>query len=164
MGTKYTMRGGITISPALNYTEVKTAVKTALGMVRPQDKKYADEENVFKQYMPLALVLDVFQKDTEDGPLTVTRGIGLEPPSLTHFLPMNLSDFVRAMMKALPGHQWSGEVTAIREDEMVGYRLTVKNADGTPTNDPVKVTEVKGRTHMVWDDRPDQPVPMEDLV
>lgn len=164
MGTSYTMRGGINISPALNYTEVKTAIKTALGMVRPQDKKYANETNVFKQYMPLDLMLDVFTKDTEEGPLTAIRGIGLEPPTLTHFLPISMSDFVRAMMKALPGHQWSGEVVAIREDEMIGYKLTVKNADGTPTDDPVKVTEVKGRAHMVWDDQPDVAIPFADLT
>ena len=78
MGTTYTMSGGINISPHLIYPEVKTAIKTALALVRPQDKKYATETNVFKQYMPLDLMIDAFDMDTEDGVLTVTRGIGLE--------------------------------------------------------------------------------------
>jgi hypothetical protein len=160
MGTSYTMSGGINISPALNYTEVKTAAKAALGLVRPQDKKYATEENVFKSYMPLGLLLDVFQKDTEDGLLTVTRGIALEAPSRDHFLPISMADFVRAMMKALPGHQWQGTVTALRDDGMVGYKLTV-DAD---TSDPVKVQEVKGRAYLVWDDQPDKKIEISSLT
>lgn len=160
MGTKYTMTGGINITPALNYTEVKTAIKAALALVRPQDKKYATETNVFTQYMPLTLMLDSFDKDTEDGVLTITRGIALEPPTRDHFLPISMADFVRAMMKALPGHMWEGTVVALREDALVGYRLTVD----AEVSDPARVCEVKGRAYMVWDDEPDEKVLITHLV
>lgn len=164
MGTTYHFDGSITITPALNFTEIKTATKVALGMIRQQDKKYANEKNVFAQYMPLGLMLDTFDEDTENGVLTVTRGIGLEAPSREHFLPISMADFVRALMKALPGHEWLGEVTAVHEDGMSGYRLTVKDANGNSTHDPVKVNEVKGRAYMVWDDEPDEKVLISDLA
>lgn len=160
MGTAYTMSGGINISPPLNYTEIKTATKTALGMVRPQDKKYVTEHNVFTQFMPLGLMLNVFDKDTDEGPLTVTQGIALKPPNHDHFLPLSMGDFVRAMMKALPDHLWQGEVIALREDSMVAYKVEV-NADSSL---PVKVREIKGRAYLVWDDQPDEKILISDLV
>jgi hypothetical protein len=160
MGYMYEFEGSITIEPPLNYAEIKAATQVALGLVRPQDKKYATEGNVFSQYMPLALAFDSFVRETDEGLMTVKRASGVESPSHTHFLPISMADFMRALMKALPGHEWYGEVTAIREDGLVGYKLTVS---GYPT-DPTKVREVKGMAHMVWEDEPTKSIPLSALV
>lgn len=114
--------------------------------------------------MPLGLEIETFDQDTERGVLTVTRGTGLKAPSRDHFLPIPMADFVRALMKALPGHGWSGTVTAIHEDGMSGYQLTVKDVNGNSTHDPAKVHEVQGWAYMVWDDEPDEKVLVSDLV
>jgi hypothetical protein len=166
MGTNYSFDGGVTIDPPLNYSEIRTARKTALDLVRQHEKRYATEENVFSTYMPLALTLDTFDKTTEEGVLTVTRAIALKAPSSEHFLPMDMDVLVRALIKALPGHNWTGSVTAVHEDRLTGYKLTVKaDGSGQSVDSPEVVRHIKGSSYMVWSDNGEsESVSLVDLI
>lgn len=163
MSTRYTFVGGINITPALNYTEVKTARKTALGLVRTIDKKYATEENVFREYMPLGLMLDSFTKDTDDGPLKIIQGIALESTLSDSWMPIPMDVLVRGLIKALPGHDWKGTVTALHEDRLTAYKLIV-DCIGTESRDQHEVVRlVEGTAHMTWDEERGVTIPLSHL-
>lgn len=165
MTTAYTFKGGVVITPSLSYSEIKTARKVALDLTREgYDRKNATPENVFEQYMPLALVLDAFEKDTDEGPLKVIRAVGLEAPRREWSLSINMDVLVRALIKALPGHNWTGTITAVHEDRLSGYKLVVKADDsGISVDNPQVVRQVQGSSQIVWNDS-DEPAPLSGIA
>lgn len=164
MGYGYRFEGTVSIVPPLNFAEIRQAQQIALGLV-VIGKKTATEENVFSQHMPLMPIEDSFTKDTPEGVLHVKLAHTLMAPKPDHFMPINMDALVRALIKGLPGHNWNGSITAIRDDGMVGYKLTV-NSDGDKSRVllPEVVRQVQGEAAMVWEDAPEDHEPLCDLI
>lgn len=149
MGTSYSMQGAITITPHLSFAEIKTAQVAAMNLLRPHDEKRSTEATVFENYMPLKVMTDEFDKETEDGTLHVVRGIALVPPYAQGSMSYNMDDLVKALQKALPGHNWDGEVVAVREDVTMAYKLVCKTPEGS---DRSEIKQVEGKTYVRWED------------
>lgn len=149
MGTSYSMQGVINITPALNFTEIKTAQEVAISTLRPHDAKRAKVDTVFEGYLPLKIMTDEFDRQTEEGLLHIVRGIALVPSHASGSMSYNMDDLVKALQKALPGHNWEGEVTAVREDVTMAYKLVCTTARGS---DKSSIRQVEGQTYVRWDD------------
>ncbi len=149
MSTSYSMQGSITITPTLTYREIQRAQRAALDFLRPNDQKYASETTAFEKYLPLKIMLDEFDKETEDGTLHVIRGIALVPPHSQGSMSYNMDELVTLLQEALPGHNWDGEVTAVREDVTMAYKLICKTEDGA---DFGTVKQIEGKTYVRWED------------
>jgi len=150
MSTSEYFEGRIDIDPALNFAEIRKARKIALGLV-PQtgwEKKHANEENVFDSYMPLTFELDCFDKATEEGTLQVTRSFALKPTSTSGgCYSHRMAPLLEALIKGLPGHNWSGEVSSIDEDRRNALKVVV-----TTGKDKSTVAQIKGKGVVKWDD------------
>lgn len=149
MGTSYSMQGAISITPVLSFAEIKTAQKAAMDFLRPHDNKRSTEATVFENYMPLKIMTEKFDRETEEGTLHVVRGVALVPPYSTGSMSYNMDDLVLALQKALPGHNWDGEVTAVREDVTMAYKLVCKTEEGS---DQSSVRQIEGKTYIRWED------------
>lgn len=157
MGTSYTFDGSISIDPPLNYAEIEEAREVAMGMLRNNfGSKHAEPENVFEGYMPLKLDITTREERTDRGPLIVTEASGLIPSHRdTGSLSYGMADLVKALQKALPGHSWYGEVTALHEDRTSAYRLVL---------DAKTAREIKGVGHIEWDEKDFEATPIADLL
>ncbi len=149
----YNLRGSITIKPPLNFAEIKTAREVALKMLLSKSyaAKHATPENVFENY-PLMLQIEEFQRETDEGTLTVKQAEFLRPSySSNAKLSYDMAELVVALIKALPGHNWKGTVTALHE-EMTGGEKVVVDAwgSGAPVQDTVRT--VKGTVYLRWED------------
>lgn len=149
MGTSYSMQGAINITPVLSFAEIKKAQKAAMALLRPHDAKRATEETVFENYLPLKIMTDEFDKETEDGTLHVVRGIALVPPYSQGSMSYNMDDLMKALQKALPGHNWDGTVTAVREDVTMAYKLVCRTPNGA---DHSEIKQIEGRAYVRWED------------
>jgi hypothetical protein len=149
MSTDYSMQGSITITPHLSFAEIRTAQKAAMDFLRPYDNKRATEQTVFENYLPLKIFTDEYDKETDDGTLHVVRGIALVPPYTSGSMSYNMDELVKVLQKALPGHNWDGEVTAVRDDVTMAYKLVCKTEDGS---DFSTVKQIEGKTYVRWED------------
>lgn len=149
MGTSYSMQGAITITPILSFAEIKKAQKVALDFLRPHDKKRATEETAFENYLPLKILTDEFDTETEHGRLHVVRGIALVPPHQQGSLSYDMGDLALALQEALPGHNWDGEISAVREDVTMAYKLVCETKEGS---DSSSIRQVEGKTYVRWED------------
>lgn len=156
MGTSYTFDGQISISPPLNYAEILKAREVAMGMLRSGfDAKHATPEHVFEGYMPLKPDLTESTEITDRGPLAVTEAPWLVPSHPSEgSLSYSMVDLVKALAKALPNHDWHGEVTALQNDREHAYKL-VTDKEG--------VREVKGVGYIEWGDDSES-TPIVDLL
>jgi hypothetical protein len=143
------MQGAISITPLLSFAEIKKAQRVAMNLLRNHDNQRATEATVFENYMPLKVMTDEFDKETEDGTLHVVRGIALVPPYSQGSMSYNMDDLVQALQEALPGHNWDGEVTAVREDVTMAYKLVCKTEDGS---DKSTIRQIEGKTYVRWED------------
>jgi hypothetical protein len=159
MGHSYYFEGSISVTPSLNFTELKKARMIALKtIVSTVDKRYANADNVFESYMPLRFELDSFTKDTDEGPLHVTRGIALVPANSSDGgYAYHMKDLVEALIKGLPGHNWSGTVMAIDDDRRSAVKIIVTTGKDTST-----VTQVNGTAYVKWENG-DDPTPVEHI-
>lgn len=161
----YHFDGSVTIVPPLNFAEINKATEIALGLVPAHVKRFANADNVFKTYMPLALELEKFEQTTPEGILMVTRCGSVRAPSSTHFLPFEMDVLLKALIKALPGHNWDGEITAIHEEFVHGYKLMVaSDGDKSRLEDPTVIRQVKGETAIAWENAPEDYEPLIDLL
>lgn len=145
MGTSYTARGDITITPPLNFAEIKKAENVAMGMLRAHDVKRTTPEMVFDFHMPLKLEVENEVRETDEGLLTVTKAVSVIPAGDQISLSYDPGDLLVALQKALPGHTWSGEITAVHEDRYKAYRYTCDPKDTTSL-----VTVLEGTVVVRW--------------
>lgn len=150
----YNVSGSIVIEPPLNYAEIQTAQKTALKMLVPKSlgSKHATPETIFSEYMPLSLQIEEFDRTTDEGILKVRQAAVLRPSFTSGArLSYDIETLVLNLIKALPGHTWSGVVRAIHE-ELHEVEKVVVDAVGTgrPTSEAVRT--VKGRVVVQWED------------
>jgi hypothetical protein len=155
MGHSYYFEGEIEITPPLNFTEIQKAQKAALKVLtNTWDKKNAKEDNVFASFMPLKLDLESFVRNTDEGPLHVTRAAKLVPSNSSDggyaYLMCNL---VEVLIRELPGHNWEGAVMAVDDDRRSAVKITVVTGQDTST-----VSEVQGSTWIHWEDGDNTPL------
>lgn len=148
MGSSYFFEGSINIEPPLNFAEIKTAQRAALGLLtNTWDKKHSTEENVFVSHMPLKPELDSFVKDTDEGPLHVTRSAVMVPSNSSDGGQAYLmKELMEALIKALPGHNWSGTVMAMDDDRTGAVKIVVDTGIDTST-----VSEIRGKVLVEWE-------------
>lgn len=142
--------GRIEITPALNFAEIKKARGIAMTILSPTgwEKKHATTENVFESYMPLTFDLDSFEKETEEGPLQVTRALALKPTNDSNgAYAGRMKALVEALIKGLPGHNWVGTVESIDEDRNHALKIVVTTTKNTST-----VKQLTGKGIVKWED------------
>lgn len=142
----YFMRGSIGIDPPLNYTEIITARQIALDLVQKR-LPYAIEENVFDLHVPLKLLLDEFDKTTEDGVLHVIRSSALVPSSEAEYSEGDCEEIERLVQKlsaGLPGHNWKGVFTMLPEEGTHARKVIVTSDEDAGIN----VEMVMGTAYM----------------
>jgi hypothetical protein len=149
MGTSYRMDGEIRIEPPLNYEEIQKAREVAMGLLRNGwDQKNALPLTVFEGYMALKPEIEEGEENTPRGVLLVRTASRLIPSHGEGSLSYSWETLVSALVKALPGHNWKGEVTALHEDAHEAYKLVV---DANPEK-PNGVRQVRGTAYIKWDD------------
>lgn len=151
----YNVSGSIVIEPPLNYSEIRTAQKTALAMLLPKSlgSKHATSETVFGEYMPLSLQIEEFDRPTDEGILKVRQAAVLRPTFESNArLSYDIETLVLNLVKALPGHNWSGVIKAIH-DELDHAEKVVVDVMGTDRPLSEAVRKVKGHVVVQWDDR-----------
>lgn len=150
----YNLSGTIAIKPPLNYSEIQTAQKTALKMLVPKSlgSRHATPDTIFDEYMPLNLHIEEFDRTTDEGILKVRQALFLQPSFTSNArLSYDMETLILNLMKALPGHTWSGVVTAIH-DELDHAEKVVVDARGTGGPLTEAVRKVKGRIVVQWED------------
>jgi len=148
MGTEWHISGTINITPALSAKELKKAAEVMMRRLKSYQERYATPENVFSEYFPLKIMLDEFDKETDEGTLHVVRGIALVPSHDRVSMHNDLFETFYPLRDNLPGHNWDGEITAIHEDFTQAKRLKVWTEPGADTS-TFKV--YKGKTFVRWD-------------
>lgn len=150
----YNLSGSIVIEPPLNFAEIQTAQKTALKMLVPKSlgSRHATPETIFGEYMPLSLQIEEFDRTTDEGILKVRQAAVLRPSfSSNAKLSYDIDTLVLNLIKALPGHNWSGVIKAIHE-ELDHAEKVVVDAMGTGRPIAETVRKVKGYVVVQWED------------
>lgn len=160
MGTSYTMSGSIEIHPPLNYSEIKKAREVAVGLLAKHhaaqfERAGGDPQGVFSDFFPLSLHVESTERETEEGHLTIkTAAVVIPSHSHDASLFYDMRPFMAALVAALPGHQWNGEVIALREDGMFAYKLV---AEGQ------RIRQTEGAAYIRWEDGSDEDM-VSDLI
>lgn len=155
MGSSYSFDGSISVEPALNFLEIRKARKIAMTMLRPKtfDSKHAKEESVFEGYMPLKPDVTEFEEDSDRGTLLVKRASEFIPSHRENgALSYSMEGLMDALVKGLPGHTWSGTVTALQEDLAFAYKLVVDVTDDHKQGLLRRIEQFSGRTFIHWED------------
>lgn len=157
MGTTYTARGEITISPALTYAEIKKINEAVMGLLRKVDAGRATAPTVFDRFMPIKIETESSVEDTEQGIMTVIKGVALVPSGSGDDVSLSYdpADVIVAIRKAAPGHEWTGAITAVHEERHKAYRYSWTKGDRGAV-----VTTEEGTVVVRWpgNNRPDQDI------
>lgn len=150
MGTEYVFEGSIEIEPPLNFAEIRKAQQACLGlMYQGYDKKNATRENVM-DFTSLRLAIREDTRDTDEGMMTTVSSQRLIPAYSNGSLKYDMETVLSAIVKAVPGHIWTGEVVAFSEDNYA-YKLSAERfAEDDPSTQQVK--QVSGNLFIHWDD------------
>ncbi len=150
MSTSEYFDGEIRIVPPLNYAELTKAAEIALGILPKTGwaSKGVNAENVFGSYMPLKFEVEHDQRTTPEGILHVTQASIIKPSNTTDgAYSSRMKPLLEALIKGLPGHNWSGTVMSIDEYRNRAVKVTV-----TTGKDSSSVEEVFGKGIVIWDD------------
>lgn len=115
MGTYSTFEGQITIDPPLNWVEIRKA----------------QEQSHVKGDKEISLVIDQDEKETDLGTETVKTCSALEPVTDSPYKGYYVEEAVRQVVKACPGHSFSGYLQGIREDSCAMWRIVAKGREVT---------------------------------
>lgn len=150
----YELSGKIVITPPLNYAEIRKAQQAAMGLLHKGSygHRHAVSESVFHEWMPVELEIEEFEEATDLGILKGQRAIALRPSHGENTkLSYGIKDVVLALLKALPGHNWLGTITAMQEELSDAHKVVVSaNGSGGPLFEAVNV--VKGKVLLRWED------------
>lgn len=151
--------GSIEVTPPLNFKELTRAREIAMTLVTAtHEKKYVNVGNVFDSYLPLAPVVEEHDRPVDEGVLKVTQVTGFRPSrECDGYYSWRMKDLLEALIKGLPGHNWSGVVMSIDEYRQSAVKVVVKTGKDTST-----VTEVTGKGVVVWENG-DENTPVEDI-
>lgn len=155
MGHTYTFDGSIKIEPALNFSEIKKAREIALAMLRENwDRKNATEENVFEGYMPLKPGIVESTEDSDRGTLMVKEAPSLVPSHENEgSISFSMDNLVEALVHGLPGHTWSGTVTAIDDEYTSAYKLVVEVSSYDHKQGKTRsIKQINGSSFIHWED------------
>lgn len=150
MSSSEFFEGQIEIVPPLNFAEIQKAKKIALTLLPPSgwERKHSTEENVFESYMPLKFDLEVFDRPTDEGVLQVTKTAFMRPTNTSGgCYSGRVKPLLEALIKFLPGHNWSGEILSINEDRGDALKVTV-----TVHRDTSVVGSMSGKGFVKWSD------------
>lgn len=156
MSNSYTFDGSIQIEPPLNFKEIKKAREVAMGILREGwDKKRATPESVFEGHMPLKPEITEQPMDNDEGTQILRRAADLIPSHPCEgSMSYGMDTLVEALVKALPGHNWGGEVVAVDENRTSAYKLVVDVHKGKS-----RIEQVSGSAYIKWDnDSKDTPL------
>jgi hypothetical protein len=151
MGTSYSFDGLIMIEPPLNFVQIKQARESALQMVKA---RYGNKPPRYVQdltsahfemgdYLPLKLVIEDDERETDEGIVQVKRGVALTYSSGEGSLSYSMADFVNRLIKLFPGHVFKGEVTAVRSDGAKAVKVMVEDTNAV---------DISGDAHIHFED------------
>lgn len=144
--------GEITIEPPLNYAEIKKAEKAIMKVLNEKRSRgtwRSIDPTTFKMadYCTFNMAIEEYTRETDEGTLTGKRCSRLTTYSYLNGW-LNMADEINLIADACPGHNFTGEVIAITEENRSATKVVAKDVCFKGN----RATVVHGRVYIKFED------------